>query len=135
MQALIGERMYNQIRNNVDLNLIQQYLGRDMTPFVTVAKEGSPTFCRDKFQSASKPACQSCEQTCRFSIEMILHPSNGLSKEDIITELKHHFHPKTRLFDEIPSGAKRQRNLAEAKRKLADHYIFAHGFIEPEFLT
>jgi hypothetical protein len=93
MQALIGDRMYNQIRNNVDLNLIQRYFGRDMTLFVTVAKEGTPTFCKDKFQSAFKPACKSCVQTCRLSIEMILHPSNGLSKEDIIPELKHHFHP------------------------------------------
>ncbi len=130
IQALIGEMMYANIINKLPISNIQSYFGRDMRPLIpnqiiTI----KPNYCRDKFQSALKPACIACKMTCHHSIEMILDPVKGLSKEDVLLELKHHFHPKTRILDSV-----KQRDLSESKRELADHYIYAHNYSEPVFI-
>jgi hypothetical protein len=123
--------MYTDIINNVKLSDMQLYFGRDMRPLTLNNVVVKPTFCRASFQSASKPACNQCQELCRHSIEMILHQSKGLSKDDILLELKKHYHPKTRIQDK---NVLRQRDLLESKRELADHYIYAHGYTEPVFL-
>ncbi len=130
IQALIGEMMYADIINKLPISKIKSYFGRDMKPIIpnnniTI----KPNHCREKYQSALKPACNACKLTCRHSIEINLDPVKGLSKEDVLLELKHHFHPKTRILDSV-----KQRDLSESKRELADHYIYAHNYSEPVFI-
>jgi hypothetical protein len=124
--------MYQEILNTNQLNEMQLYFGRDMRPLPNVIRnpQNKPDYCRETFQSNFKPACNACIKLCRHSIEMILDPAKGFSKEDILIELKYHNHPKTRIMPDH-----RQRDLSEAKRELADHYIYAHGYVEPVFLT
>ncbi len=94
IQALIGEMMNADIINKLPISNIKSYFGRDMRPIIPNNNISiKPNYFRDKYQSALKPACNACKMTCRHSIEMILDPVKGLSKEDVLLELKHHFHP------------------------------------------
>jgi hypothetical protein len=111
IQAIIGEGSFQNL-NNQQLNNMQIYFGRDMSPLTTSRSnpQKNPKYCRATFQSHSNPACSTCFKNCRYSIEMILDPIKGLSKEDILLELKNHNHPKTRIMPDL-----RQRDLSEAR--------------------
>jgi hypothetical protein len=64
---------------------------------------------------------------------MILHPTKSISHDDILEELEIHDHPTSRKFQD-ENGNKRNRSKMEAKRELADHYIYSHSQKEPNFL-
>jgi predicted solute-binding protein len=61
IQALISEMMYADIINKLPISNIKSYFGRDMKPIIpnnniTI----KPNNCREKYQSALKPACNAC---------------------------------------------------------------------------
>jgi hypothetical protein len=65
----------------------------------------------------------------------VLNPTKNISKDDILEELNIHWHPKSRMMESKGSDNKRlPRNVKEAARELADHYIYSHNQTEPFFL-
>jgi hypothetical protein len=93
-------------------------------------------FCKTATLSSKKPACIECKQLCLYRIEAILDPINCLTISETKNELKLHKHPASRklILLEQPER-KRERTADEARRELADHYIHAHNFKEPVFLS
>lgn len=63
-----------------------------------------------------KSKCVHCKQESKYSIEMV----SNLKYKMVIEELKFHNHPSTRLID------KTQRNLAQSKMELINHYKTRH---------
>ena len=94
-----------------------------------------PNYCRPMPGTVSKPACNSCEQICSYSMDQVLNPTRAIAQDDILEELHIHGHPMSRMMESKGIGNKRlQRNVKEAARELADHYIYAHSQTEPFFL-
>jgi hypothetical protein len=94
-----------------------------------------PKYCRPTPGTVNKPACYSCDQRCSYTIDQVLNPTKNISKDDILEELNIHWHPKSRMMESKGSDNKRlPRNVKEAARELADHYIYSHNQTEPFFL-
>ena len=89
-----------------------------------------PNYCRDELDKTKKKLpCGNCDSICAYSMEDLLDSSHGIGLEDLKLELDRHHHPKTR---KMPNG--KNRSTQETARELADHYIFSHNHVEPEFL-
>lgn len=98
-------------------------------------EENTPIYCRQTDISNKKQKCLMCKSLCAFPIERILHPQYSISVDDINEELKSHYHPQSRDIYDTQLKKKRKRLRDEAARELADHYIFAHHHMEPNFFT
>jgi hypothetical protein len=68
-------------------------------------------------------------------MDQVLNPTKAIAQDDILEKLHLHGHPMSRMMESKGLGNKRtQRNVKEAARELADHYIYAHRQTEPFFL-
>lgn len=89
-----------------------------------------PNFCRDELDKTKKKrSCCECDSLCAYTMEDLLDLNHGIGLEDLKLELDRHHHPKTR---KMLSG--KNRSTQETARELADHYIYSHNHLEPEFL-
>ena len=88
---------------------------------------------RNETEDRIVPPCKHCTAPKAFyRIEDILHPNHGVTQTKLNTELSIHNHPKSRDIND--AGVTHKRKTHEAARELADHYIYAHNFNEPELI-
>ena len=125
-----------QIKNEnrdiiVDGDLINQIeLGLDFEEQHEINIRSRPLNCRDELdKTKKKPSCGDCVSICAFTMEDLLDPQYGIGLEDLKLELVSHHHPKTR---KMPNS--KNRSTLETARELADHYIYSHNNVEPDFL-
>lgn len=92
-------------------------------------KPKTPKYCRSKRNHYSLP-CSECDSLCSYTLRILLNPKSFLSTDEIVTELKAHNHPTSRMI-ELENGQKRPRTTRDALQELIDHYVYSHNFVRP----